>query len=303
MNHSNTTSTMSLANASGKIPYNMTNDYMFRAVLQKNAKVLTGLVGSLLHLDPETLDVEIANPIILGESIDDKTFVLDVEVTVNKKTHLDLEMQVINYGNWKERALSYLCRSFDSLTRGSNYIDLAPAVHIGFIDFSLFGDAPEFYATYKMKNVKNHRIYTDKMWLSVVELNSIELATDEDRLHKIDQWAKLFKAKTWEELKAMATMDQYMESAVNTMYELSADRMVKEQCRRRAEYELYQKYQAEENARKDALIAQQRAELADKDAVIANKDTVIANKDIVIADQQAELAELKRRLSEFQQEK
>ncbi len=128
---------MSLANASGKIPYNMTNDYMFRAVLQKNAKVLTGLVGSLLHLDPETLDVEIANPIILGESIDDKTFVLDVEVTVNKKTHLDLEMQVINYGNWKERALSYLCRSFDNLTRGSNYIDPAPAVHIGFIDFSL----------------------------------------------------------------------------------------------------------------------------------------------------------------------
>ena len=296
MNHSNTTSTMSLANASGKIPYNMTNDYMFRAVLQKNAKVLAGLVGSLLHLDPETLDVEIANPIILGESIDDKTFVLDVEVTVNKKTHLDLEMQVINYGNWKERALSYLCRSFDSLTRGSNYIDLAPAVHIGFIDFSLFGDAPEFYATYKMKNIKNHRIYTDKMWLSVVELNSIELATEEDRLHKIDQWAKLFKAKTWEELKAMATTDQYMESAVNTMYELSADRMVKEQCRRRAEYELYQKYQAEENARKDALIAQQRAELA-------NKDTVIADKDIVIADQQAELAELKRRLSELQQEK
>ncbi len=120
------------------------------------------------------------------------------------------------------------------------------------------------------------------MWLSVVELNSIELATEEDRLHKIDQWAKLFKAKTWEELKAMATTDQYMESAVNTMYELSTDRMVKEQCRRRAEYELYQKYQAEENARKDALIAQQRAELADKDAVIA---------------------ELKRRLSEFQKEK
>ncbi len=282
MSHSNTTSTISLANASGKIPYNMTNDYMFRAVLQKNAKVLAGLVGSLLHLDPETLDVEIANPIILGESIDDKTFVLDVEVTVNKKTHLDLEMQVINYGNWKERALSYLCRSFDSLTRGSNYIDLAPAVHIGFIDFSLFGDTPEFYATYQMQNVKNHRIYTDKIRLSVVELNHIELATEEDRLHKIDQWAKLFKAKTWEELKAMATMDQYMESAVNTMYELSADRMVKEQCRRRAEYELYQKYQVEENARKDALIAQQRAELADKDAVIA---------------------ELKRRLSELQQEK
>ncbi len=202
-------------------------------------------------------------------------------------------MQVINYGNWKERSLRYLCRSFDSLTRGANYIDLAPAVHIGFIDFSLFEDVPEFYATYKMENVKNHRIYTDKMWLSVVELNSIELATEEDRLYGIDQWAKLFKAKTWEELKTMAMTNQYMESAANTMYELSADRMVREQCRRRAEYELYQKYQAEENARKDAVIADQKAELEKKDMVIADKDAVIADKDAVIAD-------LKRRLAESQ---
>ncbi len=117
--------------------------------------------------------------------------------------------------------------------------------------------------TYPMQNVKNHRIYTDKIRLSVVELNHIELATEEDRLHKIDQWAKLFKIKTWEELKAMAATDQYMESAADTMYELSADRMIREQCRRRAEYELYQKYQAEENARKDAVIAEQSAVIED----------------------------------------
>lgn len=76
-----------------------------------------------------------------------------------------------------------------------------------------FEDTPEFYAIYQMQNVKNHRIYTDKIRLSVVELNHIELATEEDRLHKIDQWAKLFKIKTWEELKAMAATDQYWELA------------------------------------------------------------------------------------------
>ncbi len=47
----------------------------------------------------------------------------------------------------------------------------------------------------------------------MVELNHIELAAEEDRLHKIDQWAKLFKIKTWEELKAMAATDQYLEMA------------------------------------------------------------------------------------------
>ncbi len=38
-------------NATGKIDYTMTNDYMFRAVLQENKKVLIGLICALLHLD------------------------------------------------------------------------------------------------------------------------------------------------------------------------------------------------------------------------------------------------------------
>ena len=83
-------------------------------------------------------------------------------------------MQIINFGNWKERSLSYLCRSFDNLSKGGNYIDVVPAAHIRFIDFTLFEDAPEFYATYKMENIKNHRVYTGKMWLFVAELNSIK---------------------------------------------------------------------------------------------------------------------------------
>lgn len=284
MNQSTIPSTLSFMNAKGKIQYNMTNDYMFRAVLQKNKKVLAGLVGSLLHLDPEGLDVEITNPIILGQAIGDKEFMLDIHVTVNGQMKLNLEMQIINFGNWKERSLSYLCRSFDNLSKGSNYIDVVPAAHIGFIDFTLFEDAPEFYATYKMENVKNHRIYTDKMWLSVVELNSIDLATEEDRHYQINQWARLFKAKTWEELKSMAMANQYMESAVNTIYELSVDESVQEQCRRWAEYEYYQK-------RKDEQIAELEQKSADKDVVIANMGAELADKD-------AEIAELKRKLAE-----
>ena len=204
MNHTILNSNSNLANATGTIRYNMTNDYMFRAVLQKNQKVLAGLVGALLHLNPEELDVEITNPIILGSSIGDKDFILDIQVVLNGHTKLNLEMQVINYGNWKERSLSYLCRSFDNLAKGSDYINVAPAIHIGFIDFTLFEDAPEFYATYRMTNVKSHKVYTDKLQLSVIELKNIELATEEDRRFQVDRWAKLFKARTLEELKAMA---------------------------------------------------------------------------------------------------
>ena len=83
--------------ASGPIPYNMTNDYMFREILQKNEFVLRGLIGALLHLDQrEIISVEITNPIITGEQIDNKTFALDINVVLNNNICLNLEMQVVN---------------------------------------------------------------------------------------------------------------------------------------------------------------------------------------------------------------
>ena len=141
------TTKQSLEKVDGRLVYNMTNDYMFRAVLQTNRKVLTGIIGALLHVDPESLDVEIQNPIILGQSFENKDVILDINVSVNNKSRLNLEMQVVNYGNWKERSLSYLCRSFDNVYKGKDYITAKPVIQISFIDFTLFPDSPEFYAT------------------------------------------------------------------------------------------------------------------------------------------------------------
>lgn len=39
-----------IINAKGKIDYTFTNDFVFRAILQRNKNVLTELICSLLHL-------------------------------------------------------------------------------------------------------------------------------------------------------------------------------------------------------------------------------------------------------------
>ena len=66
---------LSYLSATGKIDYNMTNNYMFRYILQKNQKVLKGLICSLLHLKPETVkNVAIKNPINLSENVTGKEF-------------------------------------------------------------------------------------------------------------------------------------------------------------------------------------------------------------------------------------
>ena len=64
-----------------KLNYGLKNDYMFRATLQSNEKVLRGLVSALLDIPlDEIKECVIENPIILGENIDDKTCICAVRL-------------------------------------------------------------------------------------------------------------------------------------------------------------------------------------------------------------------------------
>ena len=226
-----------LQTATGKIDYQMTNDYMFHAALQKNPKVLKSLICSLLRLRlQEIRSIQIINPIILGETVDEKTFILDINIVLNDNTLINLEMQVENLYNWEERSLSYLCRTFDQLQKGEEYSSAKPVIHISFLDFTPFPEYPEFYASYQFMNEKNHHIYSDKLTLRVVDLRQIELATAEDQASGLEHWARLFKASTWEEIRMIAKEDENLLEATETLYTLNADELVRRQCEARADY-------------------------------------------------------------------
>ena len=270
--------------ASGPIAYNMTNDYMFRAILQKNEFVLRGLIGALLHLDQADIkSVEITNPIILGEQIENKQFVLDINITLNNNICLNLELQVINRTNWQDRSLIYLWRMFDRLQRGEDYAESGCAIHIGILDFTLFEEVPEFYACYKMLNVKNHHVFNEKFVLNVLDLKRIDLATEEDRRYEIDCWARMFKAGTWEELRMIAEKNKYMSEAAMAMYELNADEIIRQQCMAREEYNRYEKMMARKLAEANEQLAEANEQLAG-----ANEQIAEARKDAEEAKERAE---------------
>ena len=233
---------LSWKSATGPLEIPMTNDYLFRALMQRNNHVLKGLICSLLHMSPEDIaSAVITNPIELGDVIDQKTFMLDIKVFLNASTLINLEMQVINRHNWPERSLSYLCRAFDNLHQGEEYENIRPVVQISLLDFTLFKDHPEFYATYKFQNVKNYTVYSDKLRLSVLDLNRIDLATKEDKYYQTDYWAALFKAATWEEIKMLAQKNEFISEASATIYELSQEEKVRLQCEAREDFYRQQK--------------------------------------------------------------
>ena len=278
--------------ASGSIPYNMTNDYMFRVILQKNESVLRGLIGALLHLDQrDIISVEITNPIMPGEQIDNKTFVLDINVMLNNNICLNLEMQVLNPANWQDRSLSYLCRMYDSLHCGEDYKEMNRAIHIGILDFTLFEEVPEFYACYKLLNVKNHHVFNENFVLNVLDLNRIDLATEEDRCYEIDRWAQMFKAGTWEELRMIAEKNKYMSEAAVAMYELNADEIIRQQCMAREEYNRHEKMMQRKLAEKDQALQEQGRALQEKDQALQEKDRALQDKDQALQDKDQALQE------------
>ena len=302
----NTPPATSYLSATGKITYNFTNDYMFRAILQRNVTVLKGLICSLLHLRPEHItDIIITNPIELGKTIDNKEFILDINVTLNNHTRINLEMQVANELNWTDRSLSYLCRTFDQLYSGESYTQALPVIHIGFLDFRLFSDGAEFYATYKLLNVKNHKVFSDKLTLGVVDLTHIELATEEDKSFQIDRWAKLFKATTWEEIKLMAEGNEYLMQATQELYECNADELIRQQCRAREEYYKYQrtidKALKDTTAERDRLATERNqlaAEKAEALETIQKQQNALKEKDDALQVQADEILRLQALLAE-----
>jgi predicted transposase/invertase (TIGR01784 family) len=282
--------------ATGKITYGMTNDYMFKIVLESNLNILKALICALLHLVPtDAITIHVENPITPGASIGDKGFVLDIKVLMNGKIIINLEMQLTNLGNWIDRSLDYLCRSYDNLLKGQDYDETMEAIHIGFLNFTLFDGKPEFYATYKMMNVKNSNIYSDKFTLGVVDLSKIEMATEEDKAYGIDKWAKLFKATTWEELKSMAAQNAIFDNVAQSMFMFSCDANVMEQCRKVEDHQKFVNHLSNEN---ESL----KASNAEKDSTIANMGNQLADKDNHISELEAENNELAAKNAELMAE-
>ena len=272
----------------------MTNDYLFRALLQQNNLVLKGLICALLHMEEADISsVIITNPIRLGDSIDNKTFVLDINVIMNQHHIINLEMQVINLNNWQDRSLSYLARNFDHLKKGEDYQLTHPVIQIGLLNYTLFPKHPEFYSTYQFLNVKKHTLYSDKLRISVLDLSRIDLATEEDRQYQLDHWAALFKAKTWEELQMLAQNNNYFKEASETVYQLTQEEQIRQQCLAREDYNRTMKG-IENN------LAAQKHEISTLKKDLADANQQLSEKAQQLSEYQQHIQALEAQLAEYQ---
>lgn len=280
-----------LSEKTGALACTLQNDYLFKTVMQTDESALRSFLCSLLHLKPEDISsISIQNPIDIGTHITDKTIILDVKLLLNNSRIVNLEMQRFNKCDWPERSLFYLCRTFGNLPAGESYANVLPTHHISILDFPLPHLPDEFFANYYIMNSKTYEIYSDKLCLSVLNLSHIQLATDEDKLFRLDQWAALFKAETWEEIKMLTAKNPDFETVAKVLQFIEENRSL---------VEAYQNYQAEEAYRKhrEKLIQEQELTLQKQELALREQELALQEQKLALQEQNARIAELEQALA------
>ena len=165
------------------------------------------------------------------------TCILDIKLILNNNKIINIELQVTKYEFWIERSLIYLCRAFDNLSVGEDYGNVLPTYHIGILDFWMPDKAKEFYSEYRLMNVRNQEFYSDKIGVNVLNLKAVDDDSVTKEPEELYEWAKLFKATTWEEIRMLAEKNEYIADTVVTLRKLTEDEKIRMQCQAREDYE------------------------------------------------------------------
>jgi hypothetical protein len=148
---------------------------------------------------------------------------------------------------------------------------------------------------------ETHKIYSDKLRLSVVDLTQIELATEEDCYYNIDLWASFFKAESWEAIKMLAEKDPYIKEAAAGVYQLTQEDKIRQQCEAREDYyrghRSLQRTLEKVTAEKELLASKNKKVTAERDAVTAENEKITAEKELLAS----EVKQLQARIKELEQ--
>ena len=221
------TKKLSYKDASGEIQYTLKSDIVFHYTMQKSEKALLGLVCALRGIKPaDVKEIRVENPIELNNI--GKESVMDLKLTLNNGVIMNIELQMYMDDLWIPRSILYLCRAFDCIKEGEDYSKLKETVHYCITDKELFKTKPEFYGGYGLLNKKTHEPYTDMLGINVLQLQYIDLATQEDIDNNLVYWAKLFMASSWEELQSLAQGREDIEEVADLIFSLNTDNQAQE---------------------------------------------------------------------------
>ena len=185
-----------------------------------------------------------------------KQSILDVRLTMNNNTEINIEIQLAYMSSWADRSTFYLSKMLvEQVGVNKSYSNLKKCVGISILDFNYIKKTQRFHTVYHITEDTEHIRYTDILEMHIVELPKLPAADDQTDLY---DWVKFIKAKNRSEFQMPAKENVYIKRAYDVLEEISADEQ------KRIEYNTRQKWlydyntMMEENLQRGIAIGEER---------------------------------------------
>ena len=211
------------------------NDIVFQSLFTKNnAKITKAFVEALIGRKVKNIEINNEKE-LQREKPEDKLGILDLQLDLDGKEKLDVEVQLIERHNLAERLLYYFSRMYgETVKRSENYIEAQRVMLIAIVDYKveLTKEIKEFETQWKLRETKNPQlVLTDKEEIVILELEKVRKAYEKYKDDKKAQWMLFLDDPNTKEVKEIMKKNKDIEEAVVTVHEMSED----EKLRRLAE--------------------------------------------------------------------
>ncbi len=211
------------------------NDYIFKRTFTKEGTepLLKDFLEAILQKN--ITKVEVKNNEIPKDRLDEKASVLDIRAEIDGKQIVDIEMQVDDRGDMKQRGPLYMCKNISTqIDKGNEYTTLKPSIAIWILNFNCF-KVNSYHSVARMMFDKEKSEYVDmgytedeedKVSTDMLEMHYIEmpkfLKKNPGVEEKLDQWLWLISGRG-EKIKMAEEKNKNVKEALEKVDEIMQD--------------------------------------------------------------------------------
>ena len=173
-------------------------DFLFKRIFgdEKNTDLLINFLNGVFEDTGEPLveSVEILNPFLDKDAMTDKMSVLDIRARTETHTLVNIEVQIRNLGDMRERSLYYWAKLYErQLDEGDEYRQLRKAIAINILNFVEIENG-HYHNVFRLRG-DDGRLLTDHLEIHFLELPKLRhSAADAER--RLVRWLLFLSART-----------------------------------------------------------------------------------------------------------
>ena len=202
-------------------------DIVFQSLFNaKNKEITKSFIEALLEEKVESIVINNKKEITRDKPMN-KLGILDLELDINNKEKVDVEVQLLKNDEFTHRLMYYWSRIYaKQIQRGDTYNKARKVVIIAITDFEI-DVTKELKRMETIWNVrekeKPEKVLTDVFEIRIINLKRVREAYQKDKNNKKNQWVMFLEDPNSKEVKEIMEKNEDVKKAVITVREMSED--------------------------------------------------------------------------------